>query len=64
MDQRAIIDVVCKAGVQSLAGEIGALLGQDLTCSEIQLDLITKEKLFSDPTREKTINKYQIYNNN
>ena len=55
MDQRATIDVICKSGLENLAGEIGALLGQDLTCSDIQLDLTTKENLFSNPGREKTV---------
>ena len=54
MDQRAIIDVVCKSGVESLAGEIGALLGQELICSDIQLDLTSKENLFSNLERHKT----------
>ncbi|MBE9486415.1 MAG: hypothetical protein IMY82_04520, partial [Chloroflexi bacterium] len=54
MDQRAIIDVICKAGIQNLATEIGALLGQELTCSDIQFLLSSKDTLFSDPGREKT----------
>ena len=54
MNQRAIVEVVCKSGLNNLAGEIGALLGQDLTCSDIQLDLISKSKLFSNPQREKS----------
>lgn len=54
MDQRAIVDVVCKTGVENLAGEIGALLGQELTCSDIQLDLVSKSALFSDPQRPKS----------
>ncbi|MBN1956641.1 MAG: hypothetical protein JW773_00420, partial [Desulfuromonadales bacterium] len=54
MDQRAVIDVICKSGLENLAGEIGALLGQDLTCSDIQLNLITKTDLFANPGREKT----------
>jgi len=54
LDQRAIIDVVCKAGIENLAGEIGALLGQELVCSDIQLNLTTKEDLFSDLERKKT----------
>lgn len=54
MEQRAIVDVVCRAGVENLAGEIGALLGQDLTCSDIQLELQTKNALFSDPGRPKS----------
>ena len=54
MDQRAIIDVVCKAGVENLAGEVGALLGQELICSDVQLNLTTKEDLFSDIERHKT----------
>ncbi|MFO7767052.1 MAG: hypothetical protein R6V33_11525 [Pelovirga sp.] len=55
MKQRALIDVVCKAGLQKLAGEIGALLGQMLSCSDIKLRVCSKEQLFSNPTREKTI---------
>ena len=55
LDHRAIIDVVCKSGLEKLAGEISALLGQDLSCSQIHLDLTSKARLFSDPTREKTI---------
>ncbi|MDX2493581.1 MAG: hypothetical protein QNK27_01310 [Desulfuromusa sp.] len=54
MDQRAIVDVVCKSGMENLAGEIGTLLGQELTCSDIQLNLTTKEDLFSNLERHKT----------
>ena len=54
MDQRAIIDVVCKAGVENLAGEIGALLGQELVCADVQLNLTSKENLFSNLDRHKT----------
>lgn len=54
MDQRAIIDVICKAGLENLSGEIGALLGQDLVCTDIQLDVTSKEHLLSNPEREKT----------
>ncbi|MEE4254705.1 MAG: hypothetical protein V2I50_11755, partial [Desulfuromusa sp.] len=54
MDQRAIVDVVCKSGMGNLAGEIGVLLGQELTCSDIQLNLSTREELFSDLNRKKT----------
>ena len=54
MDQRAIIDVICKAGLENLSGEIGALLGQELICSDIQLNLTTKENLFSNLERRKT----------
>ncbi len=54
MDHRAIIDVVCKAALNHLGGEISALLGHDLTCSDIRLDLTTKDQLFSDPDRGKT----------
>lgn len=54
MDQLAIIDVVCKSAVENLAGEIGVLLGQDLVCSDIQLNLTTREDLFKDLNRKKT----------
>ncbi len=55
MKQRALIDVVCKAGLQKLAGEVGALLGQMLSCSDIKLRTCSKEQLFSNPAREKTV---------
>ena len=55
MKQRALIDVVCKAGLQKLAGEVGALLGQMLSCSDIKLRVCSKEQLFSNPAREKTV---------
>ncbi len=54
MKQRALIDVVCKAGLQTLAGEIGALLGQMVSCSDIKLRTCSKEQLFSNPARQKT----------
>ncbi|MDX2480993.1 MAG: hypothetical protein QNK24_11745 [Desulfuromusa sp.] len=54
MDQRAIVDVVCKSGMENLAGEIGVLLGQELVCSDVQLNLTTKEDLFSNLERKKT----------
>ncbi len=54
MDQRAIIDVVCKAALNNLSGEISALLGHDLVCSDIKLETATKEQLFSNPERPKT----------
>ena len=54
MDQRAIVDVVCKSGLENLAGEVGALLGQELICSDIQLNLTSKENLFSNLERHKT----------
>jgi len=54
LKQRALIDVVCKAGLQTLAGEIGALMGQMLSCSDIKLRTCSKEQLFSNPAREKT----------
>jgi len=54
LDQRAIIDVICKAGLENLSGEIGALLGQDLVCSDIQLEVTSKAHLFNSPEREKS----------
>lgn len=54
MDQRAVIDVICKAALEKLPGEIGALLGQDLACSDIKLDLVSKATIFDNPEREKT----------
>jgi CheY-like chemotaxis protein len=54
LDQRAIIDVICRAGAENLGGEIGALLGQTLSCTVEQLDIFTKEQLFSDPSRPKS----------
>ncbi len=54
MDQRAIIDVICKAGITNLGGEVGALLGQELTCGAAQVDIVSKAQLFADPARKKT----------
>lgn len=54
MDQLAIVDVVCKSAIENLAGEIGVLLGQELTCSDIQLNLTTRDDLFKDLGRKKT----------
>ncbi len=54
MDQLAIVDVVCKSAIENLAGEIGVLLGQELTCSDIQLNLTTRDDLFKDLQRKKT----------
>jgi len=54
LDQRAKIDIVCKSGMENLAGEIGVLLGQELTCSNIQLNLTSREDLFKDLDRKKT----------
>lgn len=54
MDQQAIVDVVCKTGIENLATEIGALLGQELTYEDVQLQLLSKESIFSNPERRKT----------
>ena len=54
MDQRGIIDVVCKTGIENLATEIGALLGRELTCNDVQLQLSSKDNIFSDLERATT----------
>ncbi len=54
MDQRAIIDVICKTGIENLATEIGALLGRELKCDDIQLTLSSKETIFKDLDRPAT----------
>ncbi len=54
MDQRALVDIVCKTGLGKMGGEIGALLGQELSCSDIQLDLTTKHQIFSRIDRDKS----------
>lgn len=51
MNQRGIVDVVCKSGVESLATEIGALLGKELQCNDIQLQILTKDSIFGDLNR-------------
>lgn len=53
-DQRAIVDIVCKSGVTNLATEIGALLGQELTCTDVKLNVLSKDAIFSDAAREKS----------
>jgi chemotaxis protein CheY-P-specific phosphatase CheC/ActR/RegA family two-component response regulator len=54
LDQRAIIDVICKTGIENLATEIGALLGRELRCDDIQLTLSCKETIFKDLDRPAT----------
>lgn len=54
MDQQAIVDVVCKTGIKNLATEIGVLLGQELICADVQLQLTSKKSLFSDLERPTT----------
>jgi len=51
LNQRGIIDVVCKSGVQNLATEIGALLGRELQCNDIKLQILTKDSIFNDLNR-------------
>ena len=51
MNQRGIVDVVCKSGVESLATEIGALLGKELQCNDVQLQILAKDSIFSDLNR-------------
>ena len=54
MDQRGIIDVICKAALGNLGSEVSTLLGHDLVCSDIKLESLTKQQLFSNPERPKT----------
>lgn len=54
MDQRALVDIVCKTGLGKMGGEIGALLGQEFACTDIQLDLTTKHQIFSSIDRQKS----------
>jgi len=54
LDQRAIIDVICKTGIENLATEIGALLGRELKCDDIQLALSSKNTIFNDIDRPAT----------
>ncbi len=54
MEQLAIVDAVCKAALENLAEEIGTLLGQELSCADVQLRLVTKEGFFNQTERKKT----------
>ena len=54
MEQLAIVDVICKAAIESLADEVGTLLGQELSCTNVQLELTSKQALFADPDRDKS----------
>ncbi len=54
MEQLATVDVVCKAALENLAEEIGTLLGQELSCGDIQLRLVSKEDFFTQTERNKT----------
>ncbi len=51
MGQRAIVETVFKAVAAALPTELGALLGQELSCSEPSYSLTTKEKLFTAEPR-------------
>ena len=54
MDHRAIVDVVCKSAVKNLAGEIGTLLGQELSYSDVQVRLTSKDAFFQEIIRDKS----------
>jgi len=54
LDHRNIIDTACRAALGKLGGEISALLGQDCTCSDIRLELTTRDRLLSEQNRSRT----------
>ncbi len=54
MEHQAIVEVVFKAVVEALPNELGALLGQELSCSEPVCQLVSKENLFSTTSRPKS----------
>ncbi len=54
MEHRAIVETVFKTVVASLPTELGALLGQELACSEPSFDLITKDSFFGGEPRPKS----------
>ena len=54
MDHQAIVETVLKAVVAALPTELGALLGQELSCSEPSMSLKTKASLFGKESRPKS----------
>lgn len=54
MDHQAIVETVFKAVVTALPTELGALLGQELSCSDASCRLATKTDLFNGDPRPKS----------
>lgn len=54
MDHKAIVETVFKAVIAALPGELGALLGQELTCSEITCQITSDDNLYSAGARPKS----------
>lgn len=54
MNHQAIVETVFKAVIAALPNELGALLGQELSCSETQCRLIPKDALFGAEPRPKS----------
>lgn len=54
MAQLAIVETVFKSVIEALPTELGALLGQELSCSETNYKLVSKDKFFSDESRPKS----------
>ncbi|MCK5913324.1 MAG: hypothetical protein KAG12_05560, partial [Desulfuromusa sp.] len=54
-DAKKLTDVVFNATIGQLGEEVGALLGQTLTCDDVQLIMTSKADLFSNHCIEKSI---------
>lgn len=53
-DAKKVADVVLKATLEQVAEEVGALLGQSFACSDIKLEMLTKEDFFGSRCLEKS----------
>ena len=53
--QKKLTDVVFTATINQLGDEVGALLGQPLTCSDLELRVISKNDFFANYCMDKSI---------
>lgn len=54
-DAKKLTDVIFNASIRQIGEEIGALIGQDLKCDDIQLTMISKADFFANHCQEKSI---------
>lgn len=57
-DAKKVADVVVKATLEQVAEEVGALLGQPFTCTDLKFSMVTKEEFFERHCQDKSILTY------
>jgi len=57
-DAKKVAEVVVKATLEQAAEEVGALLGQTFSCSDLKFELITKDEFFSHQCQDTSILTY------